>query len=395
MTLESTGDTGWLFESWSGDTTVSDTTLTITMKDNVSVTAGFKIRRTIVDIKRPYAGQIVQQDSALFRIIYSGYAGDTLVVGKSGGVTTGEIGIKDTGVGLKVEKRIDLHELGVDTGSAVLEISYLSTENLVDSATRMVRAGEKVDENEVPISRVAVNFRGADNDTVSVSGDFEGSDSVVVSAVLKLKDMDKSLADTVSVATAKLLAEDNRLNNLKELIDSSVIQIETSEKPDSITLNLYYSEGWISNLPLGRSEEELRIHRLNESTAVWEIVADSQVVNTDSKSLTVKVDEFSVFALSLEPFAGSTGLTDFIVGPNPFRAGRDGHLEFQFNSDSTELFEIEVYTVTGRRVLKDTTGSNDKYEWHAADKVASGYYIYRVKDRETGQTQTGKLAIIR
>jgi hypothetical protein len=198
------------------------------------------------------------------------------------------------------------------------------------------------------------------------------------------------LSDIVQTANVASGAD---YDSVATIADRSLTRVQVSDDIDgTFEIELPFNS---NDLPAGVEVKDLEIYRLDESTQRWTKVKiiDHRQDAGDTWMVAAEVTGFSVFQIMT--VVGSDGLTDFIVGPNPFRANKDGHVEFQFNSNSGGIFEIEVYTVTGRRVLKDTTVNSDKYEWHDAGKQASGYYIYRVKDRETGHEKTGKLAIIR
>ncbi len=93
-----------------------------------------------------------------------------------------------------------------------------------------------------------------------------------------------------------------------------------------------------------------------------------------------------------------------IVGPNPFRFSDgdpttgDNSMHFAFNSPNNGPFELEIYTIIGTLVYNTIT-HDDPYEWNLRNNsgktLSSGYYIYRIKDRSTGNSETGRLAIIR
>jgi hypothetical protein len=62
---------------------------------------------------------------------------------------------------------------------------------------------------------------------------------------------------------------------------------------------------------------------------------------------------------------------------------------------------LEIYTILGEKVLMQTLGTGTGYitwdgrnQWTGRD-VASGYYLYVITDRATGQRRTGKFSVIR
>ncbi len=110
--------------------------------------------------------------------------------------------------------------------------------------------------------------------------------------------------------------------------------------------------------------------------------------------------------IEFSPVLLAPGLSNFIVGPNPFIAG-DGNyatgedqLLFQFNSTASGPFKIKIYSIGGGLVF-DTVyrGSTNRYHWslknNSGRSVSSGYYIYYVEELSTGASVTGKLAVVR
>ncbi len=100
---------------------------------------------------------------------------------------------------------------------------------------------------------------------------------------------------------------------------------------------------------------------------------------------------------------GGPGLSQLRVGPNPFRpddgrsATGEAGVRFEFNSFEDGPYEIEIYTITGRRVYRTTTHT-DPFVWDGRTPggraVSSGYYLYNVREKSSGQNRTGRLAII-
>jgi hypothetical protein len=85
--------------------------------------------------------------------------------------------------------------------------------------------------------------------------------------------------------------------------------------------------------------------------------------------------------------------------PVPFRPSM-GHTKITF-TNLTRSATVTVYTVNGERVVSlgkfDTTGT---MEWspvanERGERVASGLYLFVVKDGMTGERKTGKLIVIR
>jgi hypothetical protein len=117
---------------------------------------------------------------------------------------------------------------------------------------------------------------------------------------------------------------------------------------------------------------------------------------------------FSIF--QLVGVAASVDLSNVVIGPNPFRPN-DGNaatgLPFTgavgtgiYFSNLPAGVKIEVFTITGRRVMEfQTAASTGQIQWDVRNQdgrdVASGVYLYRIQDLATGQVRTGKLTVIR
>jgi len=136
--------------------------------------------------------------------------------------------------------------------------------------------------------------------------------------------------------------------------------------------------------------------------AGWDIQITEQQVNDGYPYLSREAGGWLLSVSTGDEQA--SGLSNLIVGPNPFRpndgrasTGRD-RLYFGFNSSSPGPFVLEIYTLTGRLVYSEQT-SRDPYGWdlrnNSGQRVSSGYYLYRVEERSTGDMKTGKLAIVR
>ncbi len=117
---------------------------------------------------------------------------------------------------------------------------------------------------------------------------------------------------------------------------------------------------------------------------------------------------FSIFRLT--GVAAAANLLGMTVGPNPYRPN-DGNpatgLPYTgapgtgiYFSNLPAAVRIEVFTVTGRRVMRfETQNSTGQIQWDARNQdgreVASGVYLYRIHDLASGDVKTGKLTVIR
>jgi hypothetical protein len=103
--------------------------------------------------------------------------------------------------------------------------------------------------------------------------------------------------------------------------------------------------------------------------------------------------------------SGSTSTTGAIVTvepvvrvyPNPWRSDRHGTRDITFDRLAPGS-KIRIYTLSMHWV-KTLTPTGTSIDWNltndSGDKVASGYYFYRITTGDDEQTLTGKIAIIR
>ncbi len=99
------------------------------------------------------------------------------------------------------------------------------------------------------------------------------------------------------------------------------------------------------------------------------------------------------------------GIHGFAVGPNPLRSAKHDNIRFQLKETRSSNFKLKIYTINGSLVREKTFSNPDnafdgleQYEWNllnnAGEHAASGFYLYRFMDLDSGQEETGKLAII-
>ncbi|MDD5131991.1 MAG: S8 family serine peptidase [bacterium] len=200
-----------------------------------------------------------------------------------------------------------------------------------------------------------------------------------------------SAADTKLYNSMKLASE--------EELDSSIVEFTaTSLISGSITIQLsYYDEitGW--------QESNLRIYQLNETTANWEEVPGSQVVNRHNNVVAVEVAgselvEGRIYRL-FAPAGTLENLDEVKVYPNPYKPNSGlGHTMITFTNIMNDS-KVKIYTLTGElvRTLHDDLAQGE-VRWDAANedgqKVASGLYIFLVESNDS-KHKTGKLAIIK
>ncbi len=210
--------------------------------------------------------------------------------------------------------------------------------------------------------------------------------------LVSISDMSIDLSDTVQLANA---ASGEIYDSVHNIADDSLTRFRLSADTEG-TFELELPFNIMEATVMGVDAEDLEIYRLNEAEAVWErtgvVTRDRRQVDGDTWVVEAEVTGFSLFQIMASTRA--EGLDDFIVGPNPYRARSDDFIRFYFDSEDGP-FDIDIYTITGQQVYSVRYTGQDYYDWTDAQDVASGYYIYRVKDRGTGEEKTGKLAIIR
>jgi hypothetical protein len=91
---------------------------------------------------------------------------------------------------------------------------------------------------------------------------------------------------------------------------------------------------------------------------------------------------------------------DIIVYPNPFRLSR-GHEFVYFSNLPSETEKIVIYTIAGEKVNEISLDGAQlrRMQWKPMNsrdqQLASGLYVYIIKNREGKKIKTGKLAVIR
>jgi hypothetical protein len=103
------------------------------------------------------------------------------------------------------------------------------------------------------------------------------------------------------------------------------------------------------------------------------------------------------FAMAQTPIGvGQPAFAGLKVFPNPWRADVHHNSQVHF-SPLPDGSTVEIFTVSGHSVKKLGASSNEA-DWDCTndggDDVASGIYLYLIKDTQGNKT-TGKLAVIR
>ncbi|GEM_PF-5599929 len=340
-------------------------------------------------IQRPFTSQLVADTEVEVRLRADVFAGDTIVIstwrdGTRWDQTTVETA--DFSLNKKITEDLELN----GAGAWEVQVEFPAAE--LEKSRRFLRdeASKSRSFTEDVADTIFCHSPACDR---SVGDKFDSGTLVTISDTV----IDPETRNAVDNANRN--ARDQHL----EIVEESVIRIEFSDVHD---------DGYVIRLPfnpdnLVRDPEHLKAFKLDTDFDTWSrepILEETESIH--DTYVEVEVEEMSVFQLlNARPAADEAGLGSMLIGPNPYRpndgdqtTGTDeGSLDFEFNSAS-ERFEIEIYTVTGSLVY-DVTTHNDPYEWdvenNSGNDVASGTYLWRVKDLDTGDEETGKLTIIR
>ncbi len=162
------------------------------------------------------------------------------------------------------------------------------------------------------------------------------------------------------------------------------------------TVTLYYddldNDGFVDSTTPPAKGADLLIYRLDETNNLWVRVPGSSV-DTDSKSVSVRVLHFSVYTLMSSP---SLDLNTAYAYPVPFKPG-EGHTTITFTNLASEC-TIRVYTISGSLVasLNETDGDG-QYSWNVKNSdgfdLVSGIYMYHI--RSANDVKVGKIMVVR
>jgi len=192
------------------------------------------------------------------------------------------------------------------------------------------------------------------------------------------------------------------------IVDFSIFDLfgnRVSNFNSNITIKIPYSDsdndGLVDGLVPAVLEENLKLFSLNETESIWQEVTDFSI-DTSLNNVLANVSHFSVFALFGE--VAKTDLGDLKVYPNPYRPDSgtlfDSSEGIYFDNLPSDV-SITVYTLSMKKVISFYKSSSDgiKKSWDAKNEygreVASGIYIYEVKDLSNGDVNRGKICIVR
>ncbi|MGM0381178.1 MAG: InlB B-repeat-containing protein [bacterium] len=390
----------WGFVEWSGsvdllaDTEAASTT--VTLDTDAVIQAEFNELQ--VRIKRPFSDQIWGDTTLDVKIDYSALTGDFILVEMDG----------------QSNVKLDL-ELSTDTESAETTFTNLEMGKKYEVKATIY------DENQSTVSdttifeteRSAINREFSDVEKPYI----EYSDpNTGYRRTLRVKDGNFSGDGAVSISSRKgrwkEWVEDangeagEQYSAVKGIADRSLTRIEmVGGKPgDRYILEIELPEG---------NPEDFDFYRLNKTPnpPIWKEVNLTQLDSKDNR-VRVEVDSFSEFQLLRnENFSSSRKFQNLVVGPNPLKVSKgQNKIIFQFENydeytDGEEKidFELKIYTVTGRLVESRSysefsevvEGKYYQLHWPGAGDVATGHYVYRLKDNVSGEQKSGQLVITR
>ncbi len=153
----------------------------------------------------------------------------------------------------------------------------------------------------------------------------------------------------------------------------------------------------------GRNPKQMRHPRTYE-TAGWDIEQSSELRNEAYPYLSWKAgrnsptwyitgpDHHNWPTSFVDPEQPSEPVTEVYSYPNPFVAGGGDPLTFYVPVDYGERITLELYSLTGHRILSRTLEvSNEEASWNP--ELSSGTYIYLIKGG--GYSSSGNFTIIR
>ena len=205
----------------------------------------------------------------------------------------------------------------------------------------------------------------------------------------------------------------------EELIDGSVVELRMFDAYGNLVsgnfaryvmLVLPYkdadNDGIVDGITPQIKASSLRIYCLNTNTLRWEIVDGDQILDANAKTVSIKINHFSIYAL-VSIKSAEDNLSKVKVFPNPYKESSTGiFADSVFGSGVvfdklTANVHIRIYNIAGERVADLTLdNTNGRYVWdctnNSGQKVASGVYIYMITNLDSSSDKLkGKLVIIR
>ncbi|OGR53951.1 MAG: hypothetical protein A3I11_09325 [Elusimicrobia bacterium RIFCSPLOWO2_02_FULL_39_32] len=154
------------------------------------------------------------------------------------------------------------------------------------------------------------------------------------------------------------------------------------------------SDGFIDGVTPKIRAKNLRAYLLDETNKVWQLLPNA-TINTDNKTVKMKVRHFSVYALLGAPDNDVSGVYAY---PVPFKPA-SGHKNITFTNLPSDG-KIRIFTAAGelvRDISFSATSGESTLNWNVknsdGEDCASDVYLYVVESG--GNKKTGKLVVIR
>jgi hypothetical protein len=210
-------------------------------------------------------------------------------------------------------------------------------------------------------------------------------------------------SEAVTIANAKLLkwhfAKDS--TELAGTVCGITLASASLNAGKKVRLTLHYP----ATIDI-KKEGFLKMFWLNEANNTWEMVKNTQTMDTTNKLISVEVEHFSVYRI-LEYSTLAVDLNTVVAFPNPvnFASAIDKRIKFY---NLTRTSGVYIYTVSGDLVISlesNTTKGNSINDstngiafWdgknESGESVVSGLYFYLIKDK-LGKTAKGKILILK
>jgi hypothetical protein len=158
---------------------------------------------------------------------------------------------------------------------------------------------------------------------------------------------------------------------------------------------------------MGRSEDEISVHRWDESAQAWQAVSGTTVNTQDNTVSFSSSDLAKYYAISAQ--ASVTGIEASVAGavpsqfvlqqnfPNPFNPSTN----IQFTLPVQAHVQLSVYNLLGQRIATlvngNKTAGSHTVQWHGGDNsgspVSSGIYLLRFEAGE--QVRVRRIALMK
>ena len=207
--------------------------------------------------------------------------------------------------------------------------------------------------------------------------------------------------------------------NYEQILNNSVIELRKFDVYGTllsgnfaryVTVELPYkdddNDGIVDDSMSHVEVSTLRVYCLNVETSRWEIVDAENVLDRSKKTVSVRINHFSIYAL-FGVNSAETNLSKAKVFPNPYKEGSAGLFgnsafgEGVVFDKLTDNVRIKVYNISGELIVeKSISNTSGRYLWDSTNsggsKVASGVYIYMITNTDSKSDKArGKLVIIR